>query len=97
MLSYLLISLGTHNLQVIMINLLKMGKTSLREDSVLPMVIREGFFILKFQYKQRSVSLMVEMQAPQQPFGASVRAWWLPGSPLNSRIDHAWIKILHII
>ena len=29
---------------------------------------------------------MGEMQTPQQALGASVRAWWLPGSSLNSRI-----------
>ena len=47
-----------------MINLLKMGNMRLREQSVLLMVILEGFFILRFQHTQRNASLMVEGQAP---------------------------------
>lgn len=51
-----------------------------------------GKIILKFQHNQRSASLMVEIQAPQQALGASVRAWCFPGSLLNSRIWGTWVN-----
>lgn len=51
-----------------------------------------GKISLTFQHNQRSASLMVEIQAPQQALEASARAWRFSGSLQNSRIWGTWVN-----